>query len=147
MNHKEAAVTYFANGFNCSQAVLSVFGNELGLTEDQCRRIGCAFGGGIARNQHTCGAVTGALMALGLQYGEKFSDNALFKEKTYEKANEFIREFTERHGSVVCLELLDGLNMNDPEDRKRIDELGLFKTACAVYVKDAVEILENLKSF
>jgi hypothetical protein len=43
MTRKEDASLYFADGFNCSQAVFTAFGKEKGLTEDQCLQIGCAF--------------------------------------------------------------------------------------------------------
>ena len=34
--------------------------------------------------------------------------------------------------------------MNDPQDKKKIEELGLFQTDCVKYVQDAVEIVEGL---
>jgi C_GCAxxG_C_C family probable redox protein len=144
MTRKEDAERYFADGFTCSQAVFAVFGRDYNLTEDQCLKIGCAFGGGMARNQFTCGAVTGALMVIGLIYGRGVNDDISKKEITYRKTNEFLAEFTRNHGSVVCKELLQGLNLNDPEDLKKIGELGLFPTACSKYVGDAVVILEQL---
>ena len=80
MTQKEDATIYFADTFNCSQAVFTVFGKEQGLTEDQCLKIGCAFGGGMGRQQYTCGAVTGALMSLGLHFGRGLNDNISKKE-------------------------------------------------------------------
>lgn len=144
MRRKEESIQYFTNGLNCSQAVFTVFAKDMGLTEEQGLKIACAFGGGIARNQFTCGAVTGALMALGMLYGKGLNDNSEGKEITYGKANEFIREFTRRHGTTECKALLQGLNMNDPTDRQKIDEMGLFKTNCARYVGDAAEIVEAI---
>ena len=66
MTKSETALDYFRNKFNCSQAVFAAFGPAYGLSEDSCLKIGCAFGGGMGKQQLTCGAVTGALMALGL---------------------------------------------------------------------------------
>ena len=144
MTRQEDALLYFADTFNCSQSVFTVFGKEQGLTEDQCLKIGCAFGGGMGLQQYTCGAVTGALMAIGLHFGRGLNDSISKKEDTYKNAVEFFREFKNRHGSIVCKELLHGLNMTDPEDRKKIEELKLFQTVCAKYVQDAVEIVEQL---
>ncbi len=144
MTRQEDATLYFADTFNCSQAVFTVFGKEQGLTEDQCLKIGCAFGGGMGLQQYTCGAVTGALMSIGLHFGRGLNDNISKKEDTYKKTVEFFKEFKKRHGSIVCKELLQGLNMTDPQDRKKIEELGLFQTVCAKYVQDAVEIIEQL---
>jgi len=66
------------------------------------------------------------------------------KEDTYKKTVSFFKEFKKRHGSIVCKELLQGLNMTDPQDRKKIEELGLFQTVCVKYVQDAVQIVEQL---
>lgn len=144
MTRKEDAELYFAVGFNCSQAVFTVFGKESGLTEDQCLKIGCAFGGGIARNQLTCGALTGALLVIGLFHGKGLNEDNSQKELTYRKSNEFLDEFKKINGSFVCKELLQGLNMNHPDELKKINELGLFQTSCNKYVGDAVMILEKL---
>jgi len=51
MTRQEDAVIYFADTFNCSQAVFTAFGKNMGLTENQCLKIGCTFGGGMARRQ------------------------------------------------------------------------------------------------
>jgi len=140
----ENAIYYFSNGFNCSQAVLASFGKEYGVSEDECLKLACAFGGGMARRQMTCGAVTGALMVLGLKFGRGLNDDISKKTATYEKANEFIEEFKERNGSVNCRQLLCGLDMNNPEDQKVIEAQQLFKTVCVKYVRDAVEITQRV---
>jgi C_GCAxxG_C_C family probable redox protein len=144
MTRKETAKKYYADAFACSQAVFAAFGKEMGLTEDQCLKIGGAFGGGMARNQLTCGAVTGAMMVIGLLYGRGLGDDVSQKEITYEKANELFEEFQRRNGSLNCKDLLHGLSLNDPEELKKIQELGLFQTSCIKYIEDAVEILEDI---
>jgi len=124
--------------------VLASFAQDYGLTEDQCLKIGCAFGGGMARQQMTCGAVTGALIVLGLQYGRAASDPSSKTVMVYDKTKEFFNDFKKRHGSINCRELLQGLDMNDPDDRKKIEELKLFQTICVMYVQDAVKLTERL---
>ena len=81
MTRQEAATLYFADTFNCSQSVFTFFGKEQGLTEDQCLKIGFAFGGGMRLQQYTCGALTGALMAIGLHFGRGLNDNILIRIK------------------------------------------------------------------
>jgi C_GCAxxG_C_C family probable redox protein len=144
MNRKETATRYYADAFACSQAVFAAFGKEMGLAEDQCLKIGSAFGGGMARKQLTCGAVTGAMMVIGLLFGRGLGDDVSQKEITYEKANELFEEFQRRNGSLNCKDLLQGLNLNDPEELKKIQELGLFQTSCVKYIEDSVEILKNI---
>jgi C_GCAxxG_C_C family probable redox protein len=144
MKKSESAIEYFKNGFNCSQSVFTVFGIEHGLTEDQCLKTACAFGAGMGRRQYTCGAVTGALMAIGLKFGKGKQDDNSKKTATYEKVAEFFKEFRNCHGSIICKELLRGLDMNNPEDAKKIEELRLFQTDCLNYVKSSVEIAESI---
>jgi len=144
MNKSEKAVEYFRNKFNCSQSVFTVFGTEQGLPEDVCLKISCAFGGGMGRQQLSCGAVTGALMVLGLRYGKAKNDPEEKKQFTYSKTREFFEEFIKLNGSVNCRELLNGLDMNDPVDHNKIMEQKLFDIKCEKYVSDAVTITEKI---
>lgn len=144
MKKTEMAAADFASDFNCSQSVFAAFAGDLGLPLETSRKIACAFGGGMGRQQHVCGAVTGALMALGLHFGQGTAGEVPMKTDTYGKAETFMKEFVKRNGSLNCRELLNGLNMNDPGDLARINELDLFKTSCRKYVRDAVEITEEL---
>ncbi|MBN2613585.1 MAG: C_GCAxxG_C_C family protein [Bacteroidales bacterium] len=147
MKKKEKAATYFQNSFNCAQSVFTVFGPEFGLSENDCLKIGCAFGGGMGRQQFVCGAVTGALMAIGLKYGKGINDDDAKKNETYTKTKEFFDAFTRLNGSFNCRELLNGLDMNNPEDYDKIIKQDLFNTKCKKYVEDAVAIAgEIIKS-
>jgi C_GCAxxG_C_C family probable redox protein len=144
MKKSEKAISYFRNQFNCSQSVLTAFGTEDGLTEDQCLKISCGFGGGIGRQQLTCGAVSGAVMAIGMKFGKAAGEPEEKKVRTYEKTRKLFCEFHKIHGSTTCREILKGLDLNDPEDHARIKELGLFETICEKCVSDAVEITEMI---
>jgi C_GCAxxG_C_C family probable redox protein len=144
MKKSEKAVDYFRSKFNCSQSVLTVFSSEYGLSENDSLKVACAFGGGMGRLQHTCGAVTGALMVLGLKYGKALNDPEEKKQLTYSKTREFFEEFNKLHGSTNCRDLLDGLDMTDPVDHQKIIDLKLFDIRCEKYVADAVNIAEKL---
>jgi len=133
----------FTGGYNCAQTVLSIFGPGFGINEDLCCRLAFPFGAGIARRQETCGAVTGALMALGLMYGRGLGEGNEAKETGYAKAQDFLRRFEELHGTVRCLDLL-GADINTGEGREAISRGNLFVTRCARFVSDAVEIVESL---
>ncbi len=144
MTKSEKATALFSQGFNCSQSVLTAFSKEFSLSEDECMKISSAFGGGMGRRQLTCGAVTGALMVLGLHYGRAKGDDISKKVNTYRKTNEFFEAFIRQHGSANCKDLLQGLDMNDAGDFKIIEELNLFQTTCYKCVQDAVEITEMI---
>lgn len=55
---------------NCAQAVLEVFAPDCGLTGEQAHRLGAHFGSGMKMGA-TCGAITGALMVIGLLGGDE----------------------------------------------------------------------------
>jgi C_GCAxxG_C_C family probable redox protein len=144
MDRAEKALSYFDNKFNCAQSVLTAFADESGLSEDNSLRVSCAFGGGMGRQQHTCGAVTGAAMALGLRFGKGKNDEEEKKQQTYNLTVELFDEFTKLNGSTNCHELLNNLNMRDDKDLELINEQNLFHTNCRKYVADAVRIAVDI---
>lgn len=144
MNKAKEARKYFDNNFNCAQSVLVTFADEFNISEDVALRIACAFGGGMGRQQLTCGAVSGALMVIGLKYGKSINDSEEKKKLTYSKTVEFINEFKKINGSICCKDLLDGLDMNNEEDFKKILSQNMFQIRCGKYVGDAATIVEKI---
>lgn len=142
MNHVDKAQEYFSNNFNCSQAVFATFATEAGLDEELALKIATQFGGG-ARKGEMCGAVSGALMVLGLKYGHCHAKNAEEKGKAYQISEEFMNRFIEKKGTVVCRELL-GYDLSKTEDMKKIKELNLFKTTCPEMIRCATEIVDEM---
>jgi C_GCAxxG_C_C family probable redox protein len=139
----DLARSRFSEGFSCSQSVLAAFAPELGLDADVALRVSAAFGGGMGRTGGTCGAVTGALMVLGLRYGPTVADKVA-KELTYAQAREFIARFEARHGATTCADLL-GVNISTPEGQAAAREANLFKTTCPGLVASAAAILEEME--
>ena len=145
MKKTDRAASVFADGYNCAQAVFSTVAPGLGLDEETAARIATPFGGGMARMGGTCGAVTGAFMALGLARGGGRPADRETKEEMYVIALEFVKRFMERNGSIVCRDLL-GCDIGTHEGHERAKQQGLFDTVCSKLVKDAVEIVEDMLS-
>jgi len=143
-NKAERAVELFSGGFNCSQAVLTAYASEFGLSEELTLKLGSELGSG-ARNGELCGAVSGALLVLGLKYGHCNSADTERKMRAYAIADEFTRRFREVNGSIVCRDLL-GYDLTKPEDMAVISEKKLFCEFCPLMVKSAVEVLESILS-
>lgn len=137
------AVTLFDQGFTCSQAVLAAFASRHGLARDAALRVSCAFGGGVARSGSTCGAVTGALMAIGLAHGRTRVEDEAARERTYEAARAVVDRFRTEHGSDVCRELL-GVDISTPEGREAAAKEGLFRTRCPAFVRSAAKLVASL---
>lgn len=124
---------------HCAQAALTAHGEELGLGKvdyDTLMKISSAFSGGIARQGNVCGAVTGALMALGLKYGGPDST------KIDEVAVKFLEEFESLNGTIICRELINHNLVTDADVQKAF-KTGAFKD-CPKFVEDAVVLLEKL---
>ncbi len=137
------AATLFEQGFTCGQAVLAAFGERHGLSRDLALRLACAHGGGIARTGSTCGAVSGALMAIGLAHGRTCVQDEAARERTYEAARAFLERFRREHGSDQCRALL-GVDIGTPEGREHAATEGLFRTRCPAFVRSACRIVSSL---
>ncbi|WP_066635747.1 C-GCAxxG-C-C family protein [Desulfolucanica intricata] len=133
---------YFKDGFACSQVVLFTYCQEFGLDRKTALKVSAAFGGGMSRLGETCGAVNGALMVIGLKYGNTEANDIRAKEKTYQLAREFLEQFKVLHGSIICRELLH-CDISTPEGYQYAREK-LFSTICTKLVQDAVDIVGRI---
>jgi len=140
-NKVDVAIKCFQETFSCSQAVLSTFGPEMGLERKLALRVAGAFGGGMARMGGTCGAVTGAMMVIGLKWGKTDAQDEAAKEKTYGYVRQFVDRFLSKHGSITCRELLT-FDIGTPEGQRRFKEESCLSLRCSSFVRDAVRILE-----
>ena len=135
----EIAKELFLSGSNCSQAVFCVFAGDYGLDAEVARKVSCALGGGVGRMREVCGAVGGAALVFGLEYGED-------KMRTYAQVQEFCAAFKRETGSIICRELLEGAHVvaetgGAPEARS---ESYYRKRPCAELVEIAAGILEAM---
>jgi C_GCAxxG_C_C family probable redox protein len=134
----------FLAGHHCAQSVLAAFSvGEGGLPPRLAVRLATALGAGCGRQSLMCGAVTGALLAIGLRFGEDGTVDPAAREAVYEKTNAFCRRFAERNGTLMCGELL-GLDLATEAGRAEMSEKDWRNLKCARYVRDAGEILEEL---
>jgi C_GCAxxG_C_C family probable redox protein len=143
MSKANEAVALFQQGFSCSQAVLSVFAQQFRLDQDLARRISQGFGGGIAYTDDLCGAISGAIMAIGLRYGRTTAEDKTAKEKTYAVVGEFLRQFKQNNSSTECTKLL-GYNLSDPQQMAEAKKNKAVMARCPAFVQDAVGIVETL---
>ena len=135
MNSIEEAVHLFEKGYVCSQAVFAAFCEEYNLSKEQALKIGACFGSGMRKGE-VCGACTGALMALGLKYGDD-------KAKSEEVCNIFLEEFERQNGSYICRDLL-GCDIGTPEGVKEAVDKNLFKEICPKMVEFSARIVDEI---
>ena len=84
---------------NCAESLLMAANEEykLGLDERFIKAI-CPFGGGI-QSEKTCGALLGAVAALGVMYTE---ERPTSNEKMKEMTKKLVEEFEKEFGSLDC---------------------------------------------
>ncbi len=139
---EERAVEIFRAGRNCAQAVYAANHGLSGVDEGTAEAAANGFGAGMGRLQKTCGAVTGAVMAIGHAEWDP-ADPKGSKERAYGKVRDFFAEFERRHGSSECLRLL-GVNLGDPELSRHAAENGFFEARCEPLIVSACEILAGM---
>ena len=143
MTKAEEAKRQFEKGFSCAPAVFSTYSEQFGLEKELALRIACGFGGGIGRMGRTCGAVTGAVMVIGLKHGQVDVTDEESRRETHKLVKRFIDKFTVLHGSVECRELI-GYDLSNPAEFEAARASGVVKKKCHGFVYDAARILEDV---
>ena len=145
MNSKiEIATEKFLAGYNCAQAVLYAFCEDLGFDKNTALKLACGFGAGMARKQEVCGAVTGGIIALGLRYGRGEGQDRTLTEETYRKVRELTAQFESEHGTCICRDLLNGCDLGTPGGQQYFKENDLLNKTCKGCVKTVVRTLEKI---
>ena len=140
MPEADKAVALF-DTFNCAQSVFAACAPREGLSEQTCLAVAGPFGAGMGRMGKVCGAVTGALMVLGVRNGQEMVTNpAQARGPLYARVQAFADAFEVRHGSLLCRELT-GCDLRTPEGQEEFKRRNLHHTLCAGLVCCAVELL------
>ena len=144
MNNVERTVDLFSTGLNCSQAILTVFGESYGLDAEMAAKLGRPLGAGIGHMAKTCGAVTAAVLILGM--AKDHQDEGEARKVSHACVQDLFRRFAEAlHGTTECKELL-GADMSTEEGLKKVQEEKLVRKVCPPFVRDTAIILEGLLS-
>lgn len=85
------AVEFMKGPFSCSQSVMCAFADDVGLSQDEAKKIGAPYSGGRGIK---CGAVCAGEIIL----AKKFGDNT-------EKIAELDNKFLERVGAINCKDI------------------------------------------
>ena len=131
----------FMQGIDCSQVVAGEMAEVLSMDKSLLRKMASCFGGGMMCGE-TCGAVTGALMAIGLKYGHDKEGDSETKALMQEKVNAFYAKYHEKYESTICKELL-GHDISKPGEMEEVLKEGTMFTLCPCVVNYVIEILEK----
>lgn len=130
MKNSEKAVELFESGYNCAQAVVMAYADEMGMDEKTASTLASSFGGGMGRLGEVCGAVSGMFMVLGVLYGYSDPSDRLAKMEHYTIIKQFGEKFKNENGSLLCRELLKA---QQDEDAPRC--VDLVERACQMLDK------------
>ena len=144
MNHGEKAEKLFLEGYNCAQSVLCAFEDVTGFERETAAKLASSFGGGLGRMREVCGAVSGASMVLGLTKGYCDPKDFEAKKAHYARVQEFARRFKEQNGSIICRELLSGVETEKGGMPEKRTERYYHKRPCALLCKCAADILDEM---
>ncbi len=133
------ALSYFDEGYACSQSVLLAFSEKFNLDERTAKLISSTFGGGMGRLREKCGAITSGFMVLGLTYGNENPEDMDTKLAAYKKVRELNHKVEDLYGTSNCAELLKKhATEADVAERKH------HKIICRKIVGDVTDLLYDM---
>ncbi len=145
MNTKsESAVAKFSQGYNCAQAIIYAFSDDLGIDKETALKIATGFGAGMGRKQEVCGAVSGGIMVIGLKFGRGEKDERKVMDQAYVKVRTLMDRFSEKHGTFICRKLVGECELTTDEGQKEYREKSLFQNVCKPCVATVAGILEDI---
>ena len=134
----DRAVMLFSSGFNCAEAVLTVLCERMEKLDRSfggvVPSVATGFGGGIGRSGGICGALSGAVMAVGLLIGHRRADDLERKYRVYDLVLGMIGEFEREFGSSSCRDLIR-IDLRVEEERFRFHSQKVRDKVCSKFVK------------
>ena len=125
----ELGRNYFRQGLNCAECVLRTFMDIYECNvPDEVICMATGFGGGMGHTKNTCGAITGAVLALGLlkgrrePFGPKEEMGARVKHlqgEIYPVFGGMIEEMEGHFGTLICKEMAQQFEDFDSKPRKK----------------------------
>ena len=140
---KQNIADSFMKGVDCSQIIMGEWAAKLGLSKEEALKVSSAFGGGMGLGE-SCGAVIGAMLVLGMKYGNTGENQQEKKDVLNAKRAEFLEKFKAAHSHCSCRELL-GYDFSKPEDVPKIFESGILFEVCPCLVQSALKILDEME--
>jgi C_GCAxxG_C_C family probable redox protein len=141
MEVRKNAEDYFASGLYCAESVVLAIATAQGVESDVLPKVATAFCSGMARSCSTCGALTGAIMGIGLALGRSTPDESV--EPSFAATQKLIKEFEKEFGDCNCSVLLGGCDLNTSEGQTMFVEKNLMEH-CLQITGKAAEIAARI---
>ncbi len=140
----EHAKELFMKGYTCAQAVVLAFEDITGLDRATAAKLSSGFGGGMGRMREVCGAVSGMFMVYDLVCGYAEPGDIESKKRVYADIRELAERFkSQSGGSIVCRELLAGVETTQGGDPEQRTAEYYQKRPCPTLVALAADVLDE----
>lgn len=126
----EKAVNYYKQGYSCSESVVHAAIDE-GLCDESLLCVATSFSGGMSSGC-ICGAVAGAQLVIGSNFGKQNAKGN--EEKARTMAKKFVDEFKQKHKATCCKVLTAGLEFGSAERKQN----------CTLLVEECASLLNKL---
>jgi len=130
------AKAYAEEGFLCSESVLLSLSDAFNVISDVIPQIATGFGAGIGRHGEICGALTGAIMGLGLRFGRSHPSQTPEGSSPYAYSQTMMNLFIARFGHIRCKDLL-GLDISSKEGLQAYRKQNLWQNKCRDFIQIA----------
>ena len=139
----EEALSNMQKYGSCCTGVLASYSPELGIQKELAAGLGRGMAGGIGGLGNVCGAVSGAVLVIGLKTTnhENLTDRAA-AFKTMETVRKFVSKFEEQHSSIKCRDLIEH-DISTPENIEAAMKANAYAN-CPKFIESAVTILDNM---
>jgi C_GCAxxG_C_C family probable redox protein len=129
--------------YNCSEAVLLALGQAWGVSSDALPLIAGGFGGGVGKKGLICGALSGAVMAIGLRLGSPDPTDTEKRELVVRHVAQLLDRFRDSYGETDCRKLI-GCDLSTPEGARKAKEEKIRTEKCRHFVRRAVELAQKI---
>lgn len=130
------ALACWRNGLFCAESVALALARQQGVEIPVLPAIASGFCGAMGHTRGPCGAVTGAVIGLGLAFGRR--DTGDTTAAVYAAVSELTQRFTAEFGSTDCTTLV-GCDLATAEGQRTFREQGLH-ARCTGFVARAAAI-------
>jgi C_GCAxxG_C_C family probable redox protein len=137
---QKTAEELFASGFHCAQSVIVALAKSNKVESNLLAQIATGFCGGMARTCGTCGALSAAVMGMGLKFGCHESDMPV--DQCYLATQRLISQFEQEFGSRECHVLL-GCDLGTTEGQATFRDNQL-RVQCANIVSRSTQIAAEI---
>jgi C_GCAxxG_C_C family probable redox protein len=132
-----------ANLQGCAETAFVVLKEAFGLPDAADSSAAMAFNGGVAYSGATCGAVTGAAMAIGQLAASRLADHREAKRAARELTADLLAAFEAEFGATTC-RALTGVDLRTEAGHRAFIEGGAWRDGCMRQIELVVTRLAPL---